>query len=190
MSRYTVRALHPDDFNTLMGLEESLFGGTDDGTLGPYYVRLCASFFSETCFIAFRDDEPVGYLLAFVRNREAYCTTLGLLPEVRGTRVLPMLIREFIRAVQDQADACWFTVEEDNTLARALHQRLGARELVVDPAFYGEGRPRILSRIDREAFHALRARYARLGLVETEQTAPPPRVQPRLTLITASELAS
>lgn len=166
MARYQVRSLKPDDFDALMSLEHTLFGGDDDGVLGPYYVRLCCDFFANTCFLVEVAGEPVGYLLSFVREREAYCTTLAILPRYQGTRALVSLLRVFTAAVADQVDAVWFTVEEGNKAARALHAMLGAREVGVRPDFYGEGRPRIVSLIDKEAFVALKERFLRLGLAD------------------------
>ncbi len=169
MTRYRVRSLCSDDFDTIMSLERTLFGDTDDGVLGPYYVRLCCSFFGRTCFLAEADGRPVGYLLSFLNGREAYCTTLAILPEFQGTRALLALLREFTRAIDDRIDSCWFTVEEDNDAARALHRMLGAVEETVIPNYYGEGRPRIVSRIDRAAVSRMSERFRRLGLLEAKE---------------------
>lgn len=171
MSRYEVRNLNKHDFDTLMSLEDDVFGGDGEAVLGPYYVRLCCDFFSETCFIAFVGDEPAGYILGFCNNREVYCTTLAVVPEYHGTRVVHYLLRAFCRAVVQCADSVWFTVKEDNDAARAVHATLGARNVEVRKDFYGPGEDRIVSRIERDVFARLKKRYQRLGFVDDNQPA-------------------
>jgi ribosomal protein S18 acetylase RimI-like enzyme len=171
MSAHRVRKLQSDDFAAIMTLEESIFGAAGEGVLGPYYVRLCCDFFADTCFIATVNDEAAGYLLSFVRDREAYCTTLAVVPEWQGTRVVHRLIREFVRAIAHRVDSCWFTVKEDNQAARAVHAALGAEVVGRKRDFYGPGDDRLVSRVDRRTFDKLRAKYERLGLIEG-QTLP------------------
>jgi ribosomal protein S18 acetylase RimI-like enzyme len=170
MSDYDVRALTPADFDDLLALEDTLFGSRGEKTLGPYYVRLCCDFYGDTSFIARAPDRdrmiPVGYILSFVRDREAYCSTLAIVPEYQRTRVVHRLVTAFISSIAYRVDSLWFTVEERNTDARALHATLGAREVEVRPAYFGADEPRIVSRIDRPAFDKLRARMERLGLLE------------------------
>jgi ribosomal protein S18 acetylase RimI-like enzyme len=171
MSDYDVRALTPADFDDLLALEETLFGSRGEKTLGPYYVRLCCDFYGDTSFIARADGQPVGYILSFVRDREAYCSTLAIVPEYQRTRVVHRLVTAFISSIAYRVDSLWFTVEERNTDARALHATLGAREVEVRPDYFGADESRIVSRIDRAAFDKLRARMERLGLLERPAAA-------------------
>ncbi|HEY2512862.1 MAG TPA: GNAT family N-acetyltransferase [Polyangiaceae bacterium] len=169
MSDYDVHALTPADFDDLLALEDQLFGAKGEKTLGPYYVRLCCDFYGDTSFIARAEGLPVGYILSFVRDREAYCSTLAIVPEYQRTRVVHRLVTAFIASIAYRVDSLWFTVEERNTDARALHATLGAREIETRPAYFGADEPRILSRIDRPAFDKLRARMERLGLLDRPQ---------------------
>jgi len=165
MSEYDVRALTPSDFDTLMDLEQTLFGASGDKTLGPFYVRLCCDFFGDTCLLALADGEPVGYCLTLLRGREAYCSTLAIAPAHQRTRLVHRIVQKLVVTLAARVDAIWFTVHESNADARALHATLGARETAVHPAYFGPGEPRIVSRIDRSAFDRLRNRMARLGLL-------------------------
>jgi ribosomal protein S18 acetylase RimI-like enzyme len=172
MSGYNIKNLEPNDFDALMYLEEEVFGAEGESTLGPYYVRLCCDFFGQSCFLCLHDGKPVGYLLSFVREREAYCTTLAVIPEIQGTRTVPLLLRAFVSSIADQVDSCWFTVKEDNKAARALHASLGATEMGVRSGFYGPDDERIVSKIDAAAFAKLRTRYERLGLLQARPRVP------------------
>src|SRR5258705_2078413 len=99
MGRWEIRPLRSEDFAPLMRLEEEVFGACGEKTLGPYYVRLCSEFFTDTCFIALADGEPAGYVLCFVRGREAYCTTLAVTPRLHGTRLALQMVKKMIGAI-------------------------------------------------------------------------------------------
>ena len=180
MSERTIRPLRPEDFPTLMALEEEVFGNDGESVLGPYYVRLCCEFFTESCFVAFDGDQPAGYVLCFLKGREAYCTTLAVAPAYQGSRIAFLLLRALIAAIAPRVDSCWFTVKQDNLQARSLHEALGANEVGVREDFYGPGDRRLVSRIERESFDRLRARFERMGLVSpAERAAPVPHVAAR-----------
>ena len=171
MPDYDVRRLEPSDFDTLMALEQELFGDQGEKTLGPFYVRLCCDLFNDTCFIAFADGQAAGYCLSFVRGREAYCSTLAIAPAHQRSRLVFRFVQAFIGAIASRVDTLWFTVHEGNADARALHATLGARETAYHDAYFGPGEPRIVSRIDRVAFEKLRARMSRLGLTASAAVA-------------------
>ena len=171
MARYEVRPLCSDDYSTVMKLEDEVFGAAGEAVLGPYYVKLCCEFFRQTCLLAVVNGEPAGYVLSFVRGREAYCTTLAVAPRFQGSRVAIRLVRGLVVALEPLVDSCWFTVKRDNASARALHAALGAKDVEIRKDFYWPGDERIVSRVDRAGLEAARSRLEKLGLIARESLA-------------------
>jgi ribosomal protein S18 acetylase RimI-like enzyme len=165
MNQYTIRTLVTEDFAALATLENEVFAAMGEAVLCPHYLRLCTEVFSDSCFLALDGEHPVGYLLSFVRGRDAFCTTLAVIPEYQRTRATVQLIGAFVGHIFDRVDACWFTVKEDNAPARALHRMLGATEVGRRTDYYGPGDERLVSKIDRATFEQMRRKYERLGFV-------------------------
>jgi ribosomal protein S18 acetylase RimI-like enzyme len=168
MPCYQIRSLCADDFDALVVLERDIFGALGEAVLCPHYLRLCCEVFADSCFIIFDEDRAVGYLLGFIRDRRAHCTTLAIHPEYQRRRATTQLIGTFVKAIIDRVDECWFTVKDDNLAARSLHAFLGAREVGRRCDYYGPGDERIVACIDREGFERMRARYLRLGVTTTQ----------------------
>lgn len=160
-----VRPLCSSDFPALRRLEADVFGAAGEDVLCPHYLRLCTEMFDDTCFMALVDDKPAGYLLCFVRDRDAYCTTLAIREEFQRTRVTPQLLAAFVQNIIEKVDVCWFTVKPDNLAARQRHRMLGASDVGRFDDFYGPGDERIVSKMDRQGFERLRLEYERLGLL-------------------------
>jgi ribosomal protein S18 acetylase RimI-like enzyme len=174
MAHLEARTLTSNDFETLQAMERDIFGSVGEEILCSYYLRLCTDFFSHTCFVVTADGVPAGYLLGFMRDNEAYCTTLAVYPKYRRTRVITMLIGAFMRAIIDHVDSAKFTVKPDNIEARALHRMLGAVEVETRHDFYGPGDERIVSMIDRATFERMRPKYERIGILDrTDRTDRP-----------------
>jgi ribosomal protein S18 acetylase RimI-like enzyme len=170
MSRFAIRAASSDDFAALATMERDVFGAAGELVLCPHYLRVCTEIFGDSCFVAYEGTRAAGYLLSFVKGREAWCTTLAVVPEFQKTRVAVELIGAFVRHVIDRVDVCWFTVKEDNAPARAVHRMLGATEVGRRYDYYGPGDERLVAKIDRATFERMRPRYERLGLVPPRPT--------------------
>ncbi len=163
MASYEIRSLRKDDFERLVALEREIFGAAGEALLCPHYLRLCCEMFADSCFLALAGERPIGYLLGFVKERSAHCATLAVVEQYQRGRATVGLVSAFVKSIVDRVDECWFTVKEDNLAARSLHSFLGAREEGRRQDYYGPGDERIVSRIDRDGFERMRARYQRLG---------------------------
>lgn len=120
MSPIEVRILRSRDLASLLELEDRIFGRTGERLLGPDFLTMCCEHFADTCFLALEDGAPIGYLLCFVRDREAYCTTLALLPRHRGGPAAFLLAQSLLEALAGRADTCYFTVGDEDPAGGVL----------------------------------------------------------------------
>jgi len=149
MMHYQVRTLRSEDFVVLGQLEAEIFGSAGYAPLCPYYLRLCTEFYPDTSFLALAGDRPIAYLLAFVREREAYCPRLGVRREFQGTSAATQVIMALLTTlVARGVDLCWFTVKPENTHARALYRRLGATERGTRRDFFATGDELLVQDLD------------------------------------------
>jgi len=157
--QWAVRNLQRSDYPALVALQNRTQPAADRGATGSRFLRICCESFNNTCFVATSGGDPVGFLLCFVRDREAYCTTLEIAPEYRDSPVVLELLGRFVAAIADRVDSCWFTVAHDDAAARALHKMLGAREIGVRVAYAGPGEDMISLRVDRARFEEMGAAF-------------------------------
>ncbi len=165
-SRFQVRPLVSTDFPALQRLERALWSEDSAGLLCPHYLRLCTEMYADWCFIAWRGEEAVGYVLNFPKGKVNYCATLAVLPEFQKTRANYLLIRAMVnKLLEEGMEECRFLVEPNNREARSVHQALGARVVAEVEDYYGKGDTRLWSVIGQEDLERLRAKYTRLRLV-------------------------
>jgi ribosomal protein S18 acetylase RimI-like enzyme len=170
MTRYQVRTLCSDDFEALRQLEAEVFGAAGYALLCPNYLRVCTEFFPDTGFLVLDNGQPIAYLLSFVRDRQAYCTRLGVRSEFQGTRAATLVIAAFIRSLVEKGfDRCWFTVKPDNVHARAFYRRLGAVECGTRRDFLAPGDELIIQQLDKQGLEQL---DLRLNPVRAEADRP------------------
>jgi len=156
-TEWEVRSLTRSDYPALLALQERLQPAAEWGPAGSRFLRFYCEGFADSSFVAMVDGEPVGYLLCFVRDRDAYCTALALEPEMRGSPVAARLLDRFVAEISERVDACWLAVTHDDDAVRALHKMLGARQVGVRVAYAGPGEDMISQRIDRARFDEMGA---------------------------------
>lgn len=160
MTEIQIRTLRSEDFESLRQLEADIFGSAGYSVVSPHYLRLCTDFFADTCFLALVEGQPIGYILCFVRGREAYSTRLGVREEFQGTHVAMRLLGACIsKLVENDCDLLWFTVKPDNTHARELYRKLGAVERGVRRDFLAPGDELIVGEADKQTLIQLDRRF-------------------------------
>jgi ribosomal protein S18 acetylase RimI-like enzyme len=156
-TEWEVRTVTRSDHPRLLALQARLRPTSARRAPSSRFVRICCESFADVCFVAAVADEPIGFLLCFVRDREAYCTTMVVAPEYRDSQVVHDLLSKFVSSIADRVDSCWFTLAHDDAAARALHRMLGARGIGVRVAYADAGEDMISLRIDRARFEEMGA---------------------------------
>ncbi len=105
--------------------------GTLDVNSCYLYLLLC-DHFSETCILAEREEELLGFVTAYRppnRPDSLFVWQVGVLPSARGQGIARALL-DTLLAQDSCRDICWIelTISPSNTASRALFQSL-ARDL-------------------------------------------------------------
>jgi hypothetical protein len=100
----------------------------DPGPRSVEIERWCEEH-AETSWVAREGDVCTGYLLAFVRDREAHCVAIGAAPRSIGVNRRVALVRALLRELGDRIDVCWLTVAASDVATRVRMAALGATEI-------------------------------------------------------------
>lgn len=150
-----IRPLRANDFAKLVLLEQQVDSKELRSSVGPsasaYYLKMCCEHFQETSLIVEEDGEPIGYLLAFIQGREAFCGGFGVVTsDRRSPALMERVVERFIAQVQARVDVLWWTLPMASASKRALLQRLGAVEIEHRADFSKSGPGRVLVRLGIE----------------------------------------
>lgn len=145
----TIRFIRSDDYEKLQQMEAEIFGKAGYPLVGSYYLRVCTELFADSCFLAFANELPVGYVLTFVNGDVAYCTRLGVVDKHQGSSAAIQLIAATVDTlIRKNVRLLWFTVRPDNTHARKLYRKIGAVERGTRRDFFVPGDELLLLEMD------------------------------------------
>jgi L-2,4-diaminobutyric acid acetyltransferase len=121
-----IRTIHETDVETIDDLVERLKPLTHHTKYT--YWNLFKNF-SPFCFIAFDQEEPVGFITSHpTSNSDWFIWQLGILPDYRGTGLAERLQDKVVAvARQEGATAITLTVERDNIASQKSFSKLAAR---------------------------------------------------------------
>lgn len=155
-----IRSLSSDDYETLHQMEADIFGKAGYPVAGAYYLRLCTELYADSCFLAFVDGRPVGYILTFLNAGVAYSTRLGVVDEYQGSGAALQLIAATVdMLIKKDFDVVWFTVKPNNFHARKLYKKIGAIERGTRENFFVPGDQLIFLEMDRTALRLFNEKY-------------------------------
>lgn len=134
MSNYHVRHFREDDFLELVKLEQETFP-LDAYT--PEMLRERISKYTEGFWIALRDDKIIGYIAAWIINRQARIDTMAVAAEHRNKGIGSLLLRT---ALEHFTEKGYYNVELEvrpsNTAAIQLYKKFGFKVVGLKPRYY------------------------------------------------------
>lgn len=146
---YEIRSITGADIESLLELQLALPDSFSQTEPLPVYRALCADTAGATCFVALEEQQPVACLLAFVREREGYCTTIAVRPSSERSPAVAALLARSAAELAKRVDTCWISLTEGDQVARSLCRTLHTLGIGVRVAYGRPVRNHIAARIDR-----------------------------------------
>ncbi|MCS3461069.1 GNAT family N-acetyltransferase [Aeromonas sp. BIGb0445] len=139
----TLRLATPADMHAIWQIESQVFG---DAVYPDFFFRQAMDLWPELLLVAEREGQLLGYGLGGVgqHRTQGWLLSLAVLPQARGLGLAKAIIDSLEQALL--AQGCLqvrLTVDPANP-ARRLYERLGYRELALEPAYFGPGEDRCL----------------------------------------------
>ncbi|MGB6188313.1 MAG: GNAT family N-acetyltransferase [Aeromonas molluscorum] len=124
-------------------IESQVFG---EAIYPDFFFRQAVDLWPDLLLVAEREGQLLGYGLGGVgqQRTQGWLLSLAVLPQARGLGLAEAIIRKLELALR--AQGCLqvrLTVDPVNP-ARRLYERLGYRELTLEPAYFGPGEDRCL----------------------------------------------
>ncbi|MGY4014239.1 GNAT family N-acetyltransferase [Aeromonas molluscorum] len=124
-------------------IESQVFG---EAIYPDFFFRQAVDLWPDLLLVAEREGQLLGYGLGGVgqQRTQGWLLSLAVLPQARGLGLAEAIIRKLELALRTQG--CLqvrLTVDPVNP-ARRLYERLGYRELTLEPAYFGPGEDRCL----------------------------------------------
>ena len=129
-----MRHFREDDFLELVKLEQETFP-LDAYT--PEMLRKRISKYTEGFWIALRDDKIIGYIAAWIINRQARIDTMAVAAEHRNKGIGLLLLRT---ALEHFTEKGYYNVELEvrpsNIAAIQLYKKFGFKVVGLKPRYY------------------------------------------------------
>jgi len=121
-----IRSVNGSDYYVISPLINEWWGGRDMSDMLP---KLFFDHFTQTSFIAEKDDKLVGFLIGFLsqtHSNEAYIHFVGVHPEYRKHNIGKHLYNKFFNAVkQNKRGIVRCVTSPVNKVSIAYHTKMG-----------------------------------------------------------------